>query len=180
MKSNIQKTAIQKNIVLLIILLISINTIYAQSIGVTPSKTVEVKTNTPTSAYFSVSQGADYPEKITIERTYKWLTIEEREFVLESKTGKTIKVDINLKRAGTYTANLRVCGSPITSDGAILSTKACASHKLTVIATSDKDIKKEIITIAAILFIIASTYYIAELIKKDFLTKNTKKKRKKK
>ena len=171
-----KKTIYQKNVLLVIIFLISVNTLYAQSIGATPEKTVETKINTPASAYFSVSQGAEYPEKITIEGYYSWLNISEREFILESKTGKTIRGDINIKRPGTYTATLRVCGSPITPEGAILSTKACTSHKLTVIATSNRSIKREIMTIASILLIIAAAYYIAELIKRDFLIKGKKKK----
>lgn len=172
MKKN---TIFPKSVLLVIIFLISVNTLYAQSIGATPEKRVETKINTPISSYFGVSQGADYPEKITIEGNYDWLNISEREFILESKTGKTIRLDINIKRPGTYTANLRVCGSPITAEGAILSTKACTSHKLTVIATSNRDTEKEMITITAILFVIIAIYFITEFIKRSFFRKNLKK-----
>ncbi|MCK4521346.1 MAG: hypothetical protein KAU20_02145 [Nanoarchaeota archaeon] len=175
MKTENKKAIFRKNMILIILFLISINIAYAQSIGATPEKRVETKINTPISSYFGVSQGADYPEKITIEGNYDWLNISEREFILESKTGKTIRLDINIKRQGTYRATLRVCGSPITSKGTILSTKACTSHKLTVIATGDRDVKKEIMTVIAILLVIAAIYYITDLIKKGLLTKKKKK-----
>ena len=174
MKKN---TIFPKSVLLVIIFLISVNILYAQSIGATPEKRVEIKTNTPISSYFGVSQGADYPEKITIEGNYDWLNISEREFILESKTGKTIRLDINIKRSGTHTATLRICGSPITPEGAILSTKACTSHKLTVIATSNRDTEKGIITITAILFVIMAIYCIIEFIKRSFFGKNLKKRR---
>jgi len=127
--------------VIILILLLSANTAYSQSIGATPKKDVEVKTNTPALVSFGVSQGADYPERITIEGDYEWLAIEERNFTLDSKTKKSVEMIVKVKRPGTHTASLRICASPLSPEGAVLSTKACTPHKLTVIASWDKATK---------------------------------------
>jgi len=152
------KKIIFKNILILILILfLVIHITYSQSIGATPRQTIEVKTNTPTLTDFGISQGSDYPEKITIEGYYDWLVVEERNFILQSKSGRTIKLSINLKRPGTYSAILKICGSPITPEGAALSTKACTSHNLNVIATLDKGTITLYVTLTAsiTLFIIS-------------------------
>ena len=150
----IKKIFFKKNIIPFLILLVSLNMTYAQSIGATPKQTIEVKTNTVTIADFGISQGSDYPEKITIEGDYDWLAIDETEFILESKSGKTIKLNITVKKPGTYNAILKICGSPITPEGAALSTKACTHHNLTVNATLDSKTKELIITIAATILLL--------------------------
>ncbi len=158
-----------KKLILFLLILISINLTYAQSIGSAPKNTINVKTHTPTITDFGISQGSDYAERITITGNYDWLTIEERDFTLESKSGKTIKININVKKPGTHKATFRICGSPITAEGAMLSTKACTSHNLTVIAT----LHTKIIVAAIILFIliIASLLYLF----KSFKNKHNKK-----
>ena len=167
----------KRNIFFLLILIISIDITYAQSIGATPKNTVEVKTSTPTIADFGVSQGSDYPEKITIEGNYDWITIEESEFILESKTGKTVKLSINIKKPGTHHASLRICASPITPDGASLSTKACTHHNLTVIATLNSK-TKTIIVIAAIILIMLFTLSLIFLFRVSRKNKTKKNKHK--
>ena len=87
-----------KKISYIVLFLIIINISYAQSIGITPKETIETTVNTPSASYFSVSQGSDNPEKIIIEEDYDWLDIQDKEFILESKTNKLIKVDILIKK----------------------------------------------------------------------------------
>lgn len=145
---------IKKETLHFLIILILIQSTYAQSIGATPKQTIQLKTNTPTIADFGISQGSEYPERITIEGNYDWLTVEETDFILEGKSGRTIKLNITVKKPGTYSAVLKICGQPITPDGSSLSTKACTRHNLTVIATLDKKTRILIIAAAIALFIL--------------------------
>jgi hypothetical protein len=136
-----------KIIILSLIMSFSLNITYAQSIGAT---------NTPTITDFWVSQGSDYPEKITIESSYDWLSIEETEFILESKSGKTINLNITVKKPGNYVAALKICATPISKEGAALSTKACTHHNLTVNATLDNKTKTLIIVSSSATLLILS------------------------
>jgi len=154
---------------LLFLFLVIISFAHAQSIGVTPGKTIETEANTPTEAYFSVSQGSNHPEKITIEGYYDWLTIEERDFILESKTGKSIKMIIDVKKPGTYEASLKICGSEITSEGETLAAKACANHELNVIAKGKN--RKYLILPIVIIALVVGIYYFVKIIKDDFKKK---------
>ena len=117
---------------LLILFLIVIQTAFAQSIGITPKENVITETYKLTNSYFSVSQGADFPEKITIEGNYPWLEVETREFILDPNTQKLIKTYMYFENPGKRSATLKICGRQINEGGEVLSTKACASHRLTV------------------------------------------------
>ena len=141
-----------KGFIFLVLLVITLNNSYAQSIGAEPEKTITVKTNTLVVTDFGVSQGASYDEIVIIEGDYDWLTIEEREFILESKSKKSVRVLVNVKKAGTHVAHFRICASPITKEGAVLSTQACASHILTVVATLD-NLTKTILILGALVFV---------------------------
>jgi hypothetical protein len=126
-----------KKIFFLLIFVILATSTYAQSIGATPDKTVSIKTNTPTAVHISVSQGSEYPEKITITGSYRWLTVKEPEFTLDAKQQKSVELTILARIPGTYRAKLKICGSPLTPEGAVLSTTACTTHALTVLASLD-------------------------------------------
>lgn len=153
-----------KNKIILFIVMICICTdAYAQSIGASSEKTIQVEVNVPTISYFSVSQGADYAESITIEEEYPWLDIEEKSFILESKSKKTIKASIDIEKPGIYDADIRICGSPISAEG-VLSAKACTSYKMTVIAESEK--KVPVFAIGAVLLATLIIYLYIHFLKK--------------
>jgi hypothetical protein len=151
---------------IMVLFLLFADLVYAQSIGATPEKTIEVDINTPTSAYFSVSQGSEYNEQITIRGEYDWLSIDERDFVLESKTGKSVKVDINAKKSGEHTAYFRICGSEISSQGEVLAVKACTNHKLTVIVNGSPG--HNMIIPIVIGSMILGLYYFFKILNEDF------------
>jgi hypothetical protein len=149
-----------------LLFLLVINMAYAESIGVTPEKTVIVDVGVPTDAYFSVSQGSERDEQITIEGIYDWLDIEEREFILGSKTGKPIKYTITTDKYGEYKAELRVCGHTIGSEGEVLSAKVCTTHKLKVISNGKN--KRGLVIPLIFVAIIIGAYFFFRIIKDDF------------
>jgi hypothetical protein len=150
-----------KSINIILIFIVLSNLAYAQSIGVTPSKNIMVELKTPTAVDFSVSQGSDYPEKIIIEGDYSWLKIPEREFILESKTGKSVMVEVLIKKPGKYTASLKVCGSEINDEGGFLSAQACTTHTLTVFAKGNlSNIQTFLIIAGVIVFVSLITFLI--------------------
>ncbi len=171
----IKKTTSTKNLFLITVLfLVIINIVFAQSIGATPRKTIRTEINKPLSTYFGVSQGAEYAEKITIEEDYDWLTIEDKEFILESKTRKTIKADIYIEKRGTYEASIRICGSQISTGGEVLSTEACVRHKLKVIAVWDTATKVKY-AIGVVVFLALVVGFSIYFFRKDLKKRKRKK-----
>ncbi len=121
-----------------ILMLLFVSSAYAQSIGALPTNSVKTETWQHAEAYFDVSQGSEFPERITIEEDYDWLEVDQETFILESRSRKTVKLDIFLKEPGTHSAKLEICGTALRHQDAVLSTKACTNHELTVEAVERK------------------------------------------
>lgn len=134
----------------------------AQSIGATPEKTVYVTPASPTLVSFGVSQGAGFAERITVDGEYPWLRIEERAFILESRTKKSVEMWVNVTRQGTYVAELKVCAKPAEAEGAFLTTEACTSHTLTVVAEGDSASIRDYLWVGSLcLVLLIALFFIA-------------------
>jgi hypothetical protein len=164
-----------KKIILAIILFAILPVVFGQSIGVNPGQTINVSINHTTIADFGVSQGSLSKERITIEEDYDWLNIPEKEFILEPKSGKSVMMEINIKKPGNYKASIKVCASEIDEVSGALSANACARHNLDVFAEGKKSYN---ILIPLIIFLMLFIFILSVVI--YLFSKNNNKKKKKK